>query len=111
MIFIGEIIGAVGFMQLSDKYGRKQVLMLGMLVALVGVLLSAFAPSIEIYFFFCIVYGVGESLCTSLSFILFIEQQTSRNKDHLVVIFWAIAAIKSMLAAILFYVFRNYEIF
>ncbi len=68
---LGLSMSVLYFGAVADRYGRKQLLLLGMALTVVASLLSAFAPSVEILIFARVFTGLaaGMSYPTTLSLI------------------------------------------
>jgi len=68
---LGLAMSVLYFGAIADRYGRKQLLVLGMALTVVASLLSAFAPSVEILIFARVFTGLaaGMSYPTTLSLI------------------------------------------
>lgn len=58
---IGLSIGQVIFGPLSDKFGRKPVLFVAMLVFIIGAIASVFSPTIHVFLWWRLLQGVGAS--------------------------------------------------
>ena len=64
---IGFSIGALIYGPLSDKFGRKILIITSLLLGSIGTLLCALAPSIELLFLGRVIQGLSLSCCTTLS--------------------------------------------
>jgi DHA1 family bicyclomycin/chloramphenicol resistance-like MFS transporter len=87
-MIIPVFIIAVGFGQivmgpLSDRFGRKPIIMMGLLVYLIGAVICLFAPSIEILLFGRAFQGIGAAVGPVLSRAVlrdtFSGQELARN--------------------------------
>jgi MFS transporter, SP family, inositol transporter len=96
---VGALIGG----RLGDKFGRKRIYSLDLLVYIVGVLVIVFAASIPMLFIGYIVAGlaVGADVPTSWSLIAEFSPQKARGKMMgLTNIFWYIGPIVTLLLAL-----------
>ncbi|MEV4873096.1 MFS transporter [Streptomyces syringium] len=68
--FFGYCLGALAYGPLSDRYGRRKVMLIGNTIMLVGALGCAVAPSIEFLLASRLVQGVGASTSVVLVFVI-----------------------------------------
>jgi len=59
--FAGLAIGQLTLGLLSDRFGRRPLLMAGFVIALVGATLSALAPSLPLLFLARVLWGIGSA--------------------------------------------------
>ncbi|MFL5862366.1 MAG: MFS transporter [Solirubrobacteraceae bacterium] len=98
---VGALIGG----RLGDKYGRKRIYSLDLLVYIVGVLIIVFAANVTMLFVGYIIVGlaVGADVPTSWSLIAEFSPQRARGKMMgLTNIFWYIGPIVTLLLALAF---------
>lgn len=67
MIFLGLGLGEIVFGTLSDSFGRKPIVYIGVSVFVLASLLIVFAPSLEVFLFGRVLQGVGLSAARSVS--------------------------------------------
>lgn len=66
----GIMFGAILIGEISDRFGRKKVILLGLLLTCVGELLGAFTSGIAIYLIGRVISGVGLVALLSGPFVL-----------------------------------------
>ena len=70
---LASTISIVIFGKLSDHYGRKLIFLVGILIFLVGSVLSGFSPDMILLILFRGIQGIGGGILMTLSFIMVAE--------------------------------------
>lgn len=101
--FAGIAVGALGFGYLADRVGRKKLFMATLILYSVAAVLTATAPSYEVFMFFRFItaMGVGGEYSAITSAIS--EFTPARNRgfsNGVVMSFWAVGGILASLVSI-----------
>ena len=83
-ILVGAMIGAAGAGNLSDRYGRRPVLVASALVFTVGAFLAALAPSATVLTASRVVLGLGIGTASNLVPVFIAEVAPPRHRGRLV---------------------------
>ena len=70
---VGEIIGAIFFVQLGDVIGRKLLMVITVSVKIVMLVWIAFSSSLYLTYFLFVIQGIAEVASFTMSFILVFE--------------------------------------
>ena len=76
---LGLGIGSVIWGSLSDRYGRKRILLISLGVFIAGTLASIFSPTIEIFDLNRLIQGIGAGGSMVLSYSIPADRYTGRN--------------------------------
>ncbi|WP_030417360.1 MFS transporter, partial [Streptomyces sp. NRRL S-1448] len=68
--FFGYCLGALAYGPLSDRFGRRKVMLIGNTIMLAGALGCAIAPNIEFLLGSRLIQGVGASTSVVLVFVI-----------------------------------------
>ncbi|MEV0336949.1 MFS transporter [Nocardia sp. NPDC050717] len=80
--FVGMIVGALGGGRLSDRFGRRQVLIWATVVYSAGALATAFATSFEAMMFARFITGLGVQAATSVLLVYVAEMFPSKTRGR-----------------------------
>ncbi|OAF69314.1 Synaptic vesicle glycoprotein 2B [Intoshia linei] len=117
--FAGMLLGGLFWTPLSDRKGRKNVLLLSITTSLIFSVIAAFVKDYNTFVFLRFLTGIGIGGSIPISYSYFIEMTTSKHrglKVGLLLLFWAIGGVYiSSIAYIIIpqkhiniYVFGNY---
>ncbi len=101
-------IGALLFGRLAEKFGRRPMLMINILLFAVFELLSAWSPSFSIFLVFRIIYGIAMGGIWGIASSLTMETIPDRSRGLMSGIFQAGYPGGYLLASIIYGVFYNY---
>ncbi|MDT4800116.1 putative sialic acid transporter [compost metagenome] len=82
--FVGMVIGALVGGRLSDKWGRRSVLVWSTVLYSLGALATAFAPNFEIMLISRVVTGIGVQAATSVLLVYIAEMFPSKARGRFV---------------------------
>jgi putative MFS transporter len=102
LFFLGMLIGASLFGRLSDRFGRRRVLLITVAADAVFGLLSVFAPSLPILFFLRFLTGIAVGGTLPVDYAMMAEFLPARNRGRWLVMlegFWAVGTVVVALAA------------
>lgn len=102
--FVGMVAGALAGGWLSDRFGRRQVLVWSTLLYSLGALATAFAPNFEAMILARFVTGVGVQAATSVLLVYVAEMFPSKTRGRFVSIltmgFVVVAPLVALLALV-----------
>ncbi|MCP2279673.1 MFS transporter [Nocardia amikacinitolerans] len=80
--FIGMVVGALAGGRLSDRFGRRQILVWATVVYSAGALATAFATSFEVMMFARFITGLGVQAATSVLLVYVAEMFPSKTRGR-----------------------------
>ncbi|MEV6218199.1 MFS transporter [Nocardia sp. NPDC051833] len=80
--FVGMIVGALGGGRLSDRFGRRQVLIWATVIYSAGALVTAFAASFEAMLLARFITGLGVQAATSVLLVYVAEMFPSKTRGR-----------------------------
>ncbi len=74
--FAGFFLGSVVFLPLSDRIGRKPIVLMGLLLQIVMTILLFFVRSLWFLYLFCAILGIRMPMASHNAFVLLVEITT-----------------------------------
>lgn len=102
-VFVGSFIGSFPFGTLADKYGRRPMFMVTLVIFLVGLALCGASWNVTSLTFFRIISGIGLGGELPVASTLVQELSPSKTRGRIIVLLEAFWAIGCMLAVLLAY--------
>lgn len=102
--FIGSFIGAILGGLLADRFGRRPVLLLSVIVYSLGSGLAVFANTVEMLFGARAITGLGAQAVITVTMIYIVEMFPAACRGRMVAIYLGIVAPGAVLAAVLSFI-------
>ena len=101
MFFFFYAVGIVLWGPLSDKYGRKKILIIGNVIYLIASIVCALAPNVYVLLTARIFHGLGAGAITSVSLALVKDCYSGRMRETILSIVQTMSGVAPMVAPVL----------
>ena len=101
MIFLGLGLGELFFGTLSDSFGRKPIVYIGVIIFMLASTLIVFAPNLEIFLLGRVLQGIGLSASRSVSIAIIRDTYTGDRMARIMSFIMTIFILVPMLAPLL----------
>lgn len=101
MFFFFYAVGIVLWGPLSDKYGRKKILIIGNIIYLIASIVCALAPNVYVLLTARIFHGLGAGAITSVSLALVKDCYSGRMRETILSIVQTMSGVAPMVAPVL----------
>lgn len=101
MFFLFYAIGIILWGPLSDKYGRKKILVLGNIIYLLASIVCALAPNVYVLLTARIFHGIGAGAITSISLALVKDCYSGKMRETILSIVQTMSGVAPMIAPVL----------
>jgi sugar porter (SP) family MFS transporter len=106
-ILVGAILGALGSGRLSDRLGRRPVVLITAIVFGVGALAAAFAPNVALLILARLLLGVAVGASSQIVPVYIAELSPARTRGGLVVLFQLMITVGILAAYVAGYAFSG----
>ncbi len=80
IVFVGDLLGTVLWAHIGDKWGRRVTFVGTSCLAAITSMLSAFAPTFELFVLCRLLLGIAIGGCLSIDVIYFVEFMPSKDR-------------------------------